>query len=50
LGASDEADLPQLLERVHAVPGVASAVYVSRADALRALKQRLQHGPHGGKR
>jgi len=36
-----EADLPQLLERVHAVPGVASAVYVSRADALRALKQVL---------
>ena len=36
-----EADLPALLERVHGVPGVASAVYVSRTDALHALKQVL---------
>src|SRR3990167_5055145 len=36
-----ETALPALLERVHGVPGVASAVYVSRADALHALKQVL---------
>ena len=36
-----ETDLPALLERVHGVPGVASAVYVSQADALHALKQVL---------
>src|SRR3990172_8324123 len=39
--APAETALPALLERVHGVPGVASAVYVSRADALHALKQVL---------
>jgi len=36
-----ESVLQEFLERVHAVPGVAGAVYVSQADALRALKEVL---------
>ena len=35
------AEVPALVERVQGVPGVAGAVYISRADALRALRQVL---------
>jgi cell division transport system permease protein len=35
------ADAAALTERVRAIPGVASVVFISRADALRALKQVL---------